>query len=105
MVPSETTYSVGWYKYTQEELEYFFPIHVEYREQVQSIVPFGSTNACWKDTPQEAQEFLDQITSVNSAQNLKELMQGEKELFVIQRELSGLDWPQFVISKALERQQ
>jgi hypothetical protein len=93
----KTTYSVGWYKYTQKELEYIYPIHTEYREQIQSIVPFGSTDSFWKDTPQEAHEFLDQIISINSARNLEELMQGEKELFVIQRDPSGQECPRFII--------
>ena len=93
----KTTYSVGWYKYTQKELEYIYPIHTEYREQIQSIVPFGSTDSFWKDTPQEAQEFLDQIIRVNSISKIRELTQGEKDIFIIKRESTGQDCPRFII--------
>jgi hypothetical protein len=102
MTLHKTAYSVGWYKYTQQELEYIFPIHTEYREQVQSIVPFGLTDGCWKDTPQEAQQFLDQIISVNSTSNIRALTQGEKELFIIKRESTGQDYPRFIITRPVE---
>ena len=80
------TYSVGWYKYTPEQLEQLYPNHPEYRKEAQSIQPFGHTEACWKETPEEAQTFLDQILRVNDENNLKALTQlGASGLFVIER--------------------
>ena len=80
------TYSVGWYKYTPKQLEQLYPNHPEYRKEAQSIQPFGHTEACWKETPEEAQAFLDQILRVNNENNLKALTQlGASGLFVIER--------------------
>ena len=85
------SYNVGWYYYTPEQLESMYPgDFAQYREMAQSIVTFGSTEACWKDTPQEAEDFLKQIVSVNSAGNLKELTPlGVDGLFIVERERIG----------------
>lgn len=89
--PLTKSYNVGWYYYTPEQLESMYPgDFAQYREMAQSIMPFGSTEACWKDTPQEAEDFLKQIVSVNSAGNLKALTPlGADGLFIVERERIG----------------
>ena len=83
------SYNVGWYYYTPEQLEALFPGDLAaYRERAQAIVPFGHTEACWTDTPQKAQDFLNQIVSVNSESNLKQLTQlGASGLFIVERQV------------------
>ena len=89
MNPMTKSYNVGWYYYTPEHLEALFPGDLAaYREQAQVIVPFGHTEACWTDTPQKAQDFLNQIVSVNSESNLKQLTQlGASGLFIVERQV------------------
>lgn len=84
-----TSYGVGWYYYTPAQLEELYPGELAaYREQAQSIIPFGKTEACWKDTPEEAQNFLVQILRVNSSNNLKALTPlGADGLFVVERKV------------------
>lgn len=84
-----TDYGVGWYYFTPAQLEALYPDEfVVYREQAQSIIPFGRTEACWKDTPEEAQAFLNQILSVNSDNNLRTLTPlGADGLFIVERKV------------------
>lgn len=98
------TYSVGWYKYTPEQLEQLYPNHPEYRKEAQSIQRFGHTEACWKETPEEAQTFLDQILRVNNENNLKALTQlweGASGLFIIER--SRIDGARILISRFMPK--
>jgi hypothetical protein len=81
------TYNIGWYKYTPDQLETLYPGELAaYRDEAQSIVPWGSTEACWRETPDEAEDYLRQIIAVNSENNLRALTPlGASGLFIIER--------------------
>lgn len=98
-MPVRTDYGVGWYYFTPAQLEALYPGEFAvYREQAQSIIPFGKTDTCWKDTPEEAQAFLNQILSVNSDNNLRALTPlGVDGLFIVERKTLPGSYP--VLSK------
>jgi hypothetical protein len=81
------TYNVGWYQYTPEQLEKLYPGELAvYRDEAQSIVSWGSTKDCWKETPGEAEDLLRQIIAVNSKNNLRALTPlGASGLFIVER--------------------
>lgn len=98
-----SSYGVGWYKYTPAQLEELFPDNIpdylEYREEVQYIVTFGSNESCW-GTLQEAQSLLESIIANNSDCNLKLLTPlGADGLFIVKLETVDLQFPKPVIVK------
>lgn len=97
--PVRTDYGVGWYYFTPAQLEALYPDKFAvYREQAQSIITFGKTDACWRNTPEEAQAFLDQILSSNSDSNLRALTPlGADGLFIVERKTLPGSYP--VLSK------
>lgn len=79
---TETRYAVGWHRLTPAQLQ---AIPQEYREACQNIDLFGTRKPVTFPTPQEAQDFLEQIIRINSTRNLELLTgTGADALFLVE---------------------